>query len=329
MESVDARLIQRLKDKLHLGQSRVYALIAQKVGETHLPRHLAALALANERGISISKYASADDLRALRDARAATPSPVVAAPAATAARSGRIARPARRTAEPRRGGTSVFVIHGRNETARVALFDFLRSIRLHPIEWNQAIRGTRRGTPYVGQVLEAAFRRATAVVVLMTPDDEARLREPYRRPNDPAWESALTGQARPNVLFEAGMAFGKYPDRTVLVQLGYLREFSDVGGRHVVHLSNAPRSRQELATKLENAGCAVDRSGTDWLSAGDFTIGPTTTRRRARRRAVRHRRTSTRTPPRVASRIGGPIDDLARDLNVSRQTIRRRLGLGY
>ena len=41
-----------------------------------------------------------------------------------------------------------------------------------------------------------------------------------RLPSDPAYERRLTGQARPNVLFEAGMAYGKDPNSTVLAQLG-------------------------------------------------------------------------------------------------------------
>ena len=67
------------------------------------------------------------------------------------------------------------------------------------------------------------------------------------------------------------MAFGTHPDRTVLVQIGSVKEFSDVGGRHVVHLTNDYAKRQELATKLKNAGCDVDLSGSDWVSEGDFT----------------------------------------------------------
>ena len=39
-------------------------------------------------------------------------------------------------------------------------------------------------------------------VVLMTPDDEVRLKEELRKEDDPAYESELTGQARANVLFE-------------------------------------------------------------------------------------------------------------------------------
>jgi predicted nucleotide-binding protein len=119
-------------------------------------------------------------------------------------------------------------------------------------------------------VLDAAFREAAAIVVLLTPDDDARLRPAFLMARDPKHERELTGQARANVLFEAGMAFGRNPNSTVLVQLGDIRPFSDVGGRHVLYLSDSPTSRQEFVTKLANAGCNVDTSGTDWLSAGGF-----------------------------------------------------------
>ena len=43
----------------------------------------------------------------------------------------------------------IFVVHGRNYQARDALFLFLRSIDLHPLEWTEAIRSTGRGSPYI------------------------------------------------------------------------------------------------------------------------------------------------------------------------------------
>src|SRR5712691_5313315 len=100
----------------------------------------------------------------------------------------------------------VFVIHGRNEPARRALFELLRSIGLDPIEWSQAIRMTGKASPYIGEVLDAAFGAAQAVVVLETPDDVAYLHPSLTYPNDPECDPQL--QPRPNVLFEAGMAMG-------------------------------------------------------------------------------------------------------------------------
>lgn len=184
----------------------------------------------------------------------------------------RIESPIKPSTERTKNSEIVFVVHGRNDNARNSLFRFLRSVGLRPLEWFQAIQLTGKTTPYIGEILDAAFSEAQAVVVLMTPDDETRLRRQYRKPNDPHYELELTGQSRPNVLFEAGMAFGCNPDRTVLVELGDLRPFSDVGGRHVVKLDNSVGARQGLAHRLELAGCAIDLRGTDWHTEGDFTI---------------------------------------------------------
>ena len=165
----------------------------------------------------------------------------------------------------------VFVVFGRNTQARDALFTFLRAIDLSPIEWEEAIQTVGSGAPYIGDVLDSAFGRAQAVVVLLTGDDMARVGKRYQDPHDPHDEKNLTPQARPNVLFEAGMALGRYPDRTVLVSIGTFRQFSDIIGRHIVRLSNKTHSRQALADRLKTAGCAVRTNyRMDWHNAGDF-----------------------------------------------------------
>ena len=163
----------------------------------------------------------------------------------------------------------VFVIHGRNENARRALFDFLRAIGLDPIEWSEAIRLTGEGSPYIGHVLDAAFAEAQAVVVLETPDDVAYLHQSLAEDGDP--ESKPQMQPRPNVLFEAGMAMGRDAARTIIVELGVVKAFSDIHGRHVVRLDNTVRRRQELAERLRTAGCDVQLAGSDWHDAGDLT----------------------------------------------------------
>ena len=164
----------------------------------------------------------------------------------------------------------VFVVHGRNDAARNALFEFLRAIDLRPLEWSEAVQSTGRASPHISEILDAAFSRAHAVVVLFTPDDEARLKEEFLKPGDPPYESELTGQARPNVLFEAGMAMARDEDRTVLIEIGSLRPFSDIAGRHVIRFDGSPQQRQALAKRLEIAGFAVNLNGSGWLEAGDF-----------------------------------------------------------
>ena len=45
----------------------------------------------------------------------------------------------------------VFVVHGRNGKAREAIFAFLRSIGLHPLEWSEAVQSTGKPMPISGK----------------------------------------------------------------------------------------------------------------------------------------------------------------------------------
>jgi predicted nucleotide-binding protein len=165
---------------------------------------------------------------------------------------------------PAEDPAAVMVVHGQDAEATRALFDWLRSIGLHPKEWSQLLRATGTASPFIGQVLDEAFRLAQAVVVLFTPDERATLREEL---------SGRAGhwrlQGRPNVLFEAGTAIATHPKQTVLVVLGDLELPSDLAGRHYVRLSGVSALR-DLAQRLEDAGCPVDRSGDHWLDFGQF-----------------------------------------------------------
>lgn len=164
---------------------------------------------------------------------------------------------------------AVFVIYGRNDPARAAMFDFLTALGLEPLTWEKLLAATGEAAPYVGNVLAAGFKVAQAVVVLLTPDDEARLRPGLQHGRDPLYEKDLTLQARPNVLFEAGMALMSHPTRTVLVELGQLRPFSDVAGRHTIRMNDSVEQRRALAGRLQTAGCPVSLGG-DWRYAGNF-----------------------------------------------------------
>lgn len=179
--------------------------------------------------------------------------------------------------DPRR----VFVVHGRDLQAKAAVYQFLRDIDLHPLDWEELVAATGVAAPYIGDTVAAAFRIAQAVVVLLTPDDDARLHPSLRGATEAAHEVNLAGQARPNVLFEAGMALASHPDRTVLVEIGQLRPFSDVAGRHTVRLDGNASTLNALATRLQSAGCAVNLSGSDWLNVVPFMDLDAHTRRPA------------------------------------------------
>jgi len=167
---------------------------------------------------------------------------------------------------------AIFVVHGRNEPIRKSMFDFLRSIGLKPIEWEVAIKMTRKTNPYIGEILDTAFNRAQAILVLFTPDDLVKLNPRFYKKDEPIYEKELTGQARPNVLFEAGMAIGRNPDRTILVQIGNVKPFSDIAGRYMIRFHGTSEDRRKLTNRLESVGCDINLTGTDWLNTGDFTI---------------------------------------------------------
>ena len=164
----------------------------------------------------------------------------------------------------------VFVIHGRQKLTEV--HSFLRALGLVPLEWSQARRITGKSTPLTWEIVDTALREAGAIVVLFTADDEARLREDLWGSHESVLEKQVMNQPRQNVLFEAGVAYGRAPQRTVMIRIGgNHRPISDLAGHHLIQLTNDGASRQEVADALRNAGCPVDTTGTDWLKTGDFS----------------------------------------------------------
>jgi predicted nucleotide-binding protein len=279
--AVDPKLKEALLKKLDVSERHLNRLITERANGLMISREHAAIAIAGEAGIGVNRYASTEDLAVIRSAKAGAataavtpvpaPSPPASAPSKRTGSGSSTKRATKRAPRLPASRKKVFVVHGRDEKRRKAMFGFLRSIGLTPIEWSKAVALTGKATPYVGEILDAAFKEAAAIVVLLTPDDLAQLKPEFVTAHDENYERKPTGQARPNVLFEAGMAFGRSPDHTVLTQIGGLRPFSDVGGRHVIHMNNTPEQRTELANRLGNAGCEIDLGGKDWLSEGDFS----------------------------------------------------------
>jgi predicted nucleotide-binding protein len=153
------------------------------------------------------------------------------------------------------------------------MFEFLRSIALFPLEWSTASALTGEASPMIEKILDTAFENAQAVLVLFTPDEVVTLRSEYSNgDNDPDLTAAA--QSRPNVFFEAGMAMGRDSQRTVLVELGTVRKFSDILGRHVLRIDNDHENRHDLALRLASAGCDIDITGHDWYTSGNFVIPP-------------------------------------------------------
>lgn len=189
---------------------------------------------------------------------------------------------------------AVMVIYGHDREANDALFSWLRAIGLQPREWSQLVHASGDASPYIGQVLEQAFKDSQAVIAFFTPDELV-----LRRGVDPTDNDTWRLQARPNVLIEAGMALITHPSRTVLVVHGPQELPSDLAGRHYIRLSHtSPEALHSLASRLHDAGCETDQTGTDWLNAARFP----------------DRDNVPKYPPTVSddaarARVGGSLDD--------------------
>jgi len=136
------------------------------------------------------------------------------------------------------------------------------------MEWSQAVSAAKGANPNVTDIVKGALQKVQGVIVLFSPDEEARLKSQFRGPKD---GKSLEGQARPNVIFEAGIALGAHHEKTLLVEVGDVRKISDIAGMHILHLNNKPTSRKELAQRLKDKlKFKVDTTGNSWLTVGNF-----------------------------------------------------------
>lgn len=162
---------------------------------------------------------------------------------------------------------TLFVVHGRDTKLNEDMFGLLRALGLNPIEWSEAVAKTKGNNPDVDKIIGGQMKTVQGIVVLISPDEQAKLKNKFSE--TPA-ERTLQDQARPNVLFEAGWAFGAYPGKTLLVRVGNTRPISDLGGKHIMKLSNNAASRKELAQRLTKMKFKVNTNGTSWLTEFDF-----------------------------------------------------------
>lgn len=174
-------------------------------------------------------------------------------------------------------GRRVFLVHGRDHSARDSLIALLKAFDLKVINWRDAAAHAGGGTPYTGHIVAAGMDLADAVVILMTPDDIGYVRPEFREVSDGPHELEATGQARLNVVFEAGMAMARDRDRVVLVEVGQVRKMSDIDGLNFIRMHDSIERRKDLAQRLRSAGLSVDTDGEEWRTAGKFNRPPLTT----------------------------------------------------
>lgn len=164
---------------------------------------------------------------------------------------------------------NVFVVYGRNLNFKSKIFEYLRLIGLNPLEWESIIP---YGAPFTFNVVENGLKQARACLILLTGDDEAKCIDEYILPNDADYEKKLTPQPRLNVVFEAGMAFTLYKERTIIVKLGGQRNFSDIDGMNYINLNNIYDAndgvfKTQLNNRLRKCGCEIDlEKRSEWIN---------------------------------------------------------------
>lgn len=170
------------------------------------------------------------------------------------------------TADPKK----VFIIHGRNLEARTQMGIFVRSLGLVPINFGD-LRASMGGTPTIAEIVERGMTEAQGVIALITADEYAAVRPEYREEHDEP-DQIARWQARPNVIFEAGMAFGRARTRVVFVLLGNPKLFTDVAGIHVLRPTNDPSGDRGIlrGTLGQGMHCDIELHSSDWMKAGDF-----------------------------------------------------------
>lgn len=265
MAAVDPRLMKRLEGALHLSKRRVQEIVQESARVNRVTRDIAAFIVAGDNGISYDRYATAEQMSVLRGVPTHKAiSQHVAVPATKPQAKVQVKTRTIRTAKD----NSLFIVHGRDTQLNEDMFAFLRAIGLNPMEWTQAVKAAKGANPNVTNIVKGALQKVQGVIVLFSPDEEARLKAKFRSSKD---SKSLQGQARPNVIFEAGIALGAHNEKTLLVEVGDVRKISDIAGMHILHLNNSATSRKELAQRLKDKlKFKVDTSGDSWLTVGNF-----------------------------------------------------------
>lgn len=266
-EQIPAQLRTAIQKKLGNVTGRRFNQIIAKIASDELvSRRAASMLLARQLGVNFNRFATAEDRAEMRGhtvAQAQIDEPVaLQTPALPSAKS------SKPVVKPTKNNT-LFVVHGRDTALNEHMFGLLRALGLNPVEWSEAVAKTKGANPDLDKIIGGQMKSVQGIVVLISPDEQAKLKAKFCDPAAPS-ERVLQNQARPNVLFEAGWAFGAYPDKTLLVRVGNTRPISDLGGKHIMRLTNSPASRKELAQRLKKMKFKVNTDGTSWLTEGNF-----------------------------------------------------------
>ena len=144
-----------------------------------------------------------------------------------------------------RNTNEIFIIHGRDNEAKVTIARFLERLDLKPIILHEQ--------PNQGRTIIEKFKQHAQVgfaVALLTPDDIGALKEDARN---------LKSRARQNVIFEFGYFIGRIGrNRVCALTKGDVEIPSDYDGVVYIPLDDAGGWKMEFVRELKGAGIDVD-----------------------------------------------------------------------
>lgn len=228
-----------------------------------LLRQFNGIDLSQSSGVAIASAADniATALEAYLRKTPAPRSPVTRTDAPAIAAS--LARELRSTNEPTADKglrTSVFVVHGHNDTGLKELEEFLVSIGIEPVFLSRQGESAQS----LFQKFLAVGSRAEFAVVLLSADDYGASRRQYEAKG--VADRALQFRARQNVILELGFFYGRLGWEKVFVVYEDPAEVfpnferpSDLDGV-LFDSMKEPGWRRNLSTLLAKAGFAISRS---------------------------------------------------------------------
>jgi hypothetical protein len=138
----------------------------------------------------------------------------------------------------------VFLIHGRNLRA---VKDLKKTIDNwgYRTETFQDVRGGLAGGATIQEIIKRGLQGVAAAVVFMSPDQLTFI-DPVLRESE---HELARWEARPNVMFEAGMAYEQAANKMILVALRGVLLPSDLAGLDVIYFDD-PQGKDVLKLRL-------------------------------------------------------------------------------
>jgi len=134
----------------------------------------------------------------------------------------------------------IFIVHGRDELALAQLKSLLLEKNVQPI----VLKDTPKTGPEILDKLEEEIGRCAGGFILLTPDDEGRLRNTQQQ---------LVERARQNVIFESGYLLAQFRDarRVCFLVQRPVEMPSDLKGLLYEEFETIDRSRGRILSVLE------------------------------------------------------------------------------